>query len=143
MSWDVLFMDLPPGAESVSDMPGDFAPAPLGARKDIIARIQARIPEVDFRDPAWGLLEGPEFSIELNLGAKEVADSLMLHVRGGSSALGAVRTIAEALDRRAFDCQTGELLDLDSPEAEASFAEWRRFRDRVVSHTPNDDEGKS
>lgn len=133
MSWDVLFQDLPAGIASIAEIPDDFVPGPLGPRSEVIARIRARIPEVDFRDPSWGRLEGPAFSIELNLGEKEVADSLMLHVRGDAEALGAVSVIAEALDRRALDCSEGELIDFDSPDARAGLEAWRAYRDGIVS----------
>jgi uncharacterized protein YfaA (DUF2138 family) len=39
VSWDISIMDLPADAQSVSDIPHDFAPAPLGQRAALIARI--------------------------------------------------------------------------------------------------------
>lgn len=46
-----------------------------------------------------------------------------------------IRSIAEALDRRALDCSGGELIDFDSPAATEGFAAWRAYRARVVGGT--------
>ena len=132
VSWDVLFQSLPAGIASIDDVPADFEPAPLGVRAEIIAKLVARLPGVDFSDPSWGMLLGETFSIEFNLGGEDVADSLMLHVRGGDEALGVVREVSEALGVPAIDCSEGELIDFTSPDAARGFAAWRAFRDRVV-----------
>ena len=116
MSWDVL-----------------FAPSkPFGPRSDVIARIRARLPNVDFSDPAWGRYRTDQFSIELNLGEEPVSSSLMLHVRGDDAALATVREISEALDCGAFDCTTGELIEFDGPNAGEGLKRWRGFRDEVL-----------
>ncbi len=44
MSWDVYVMNLPPGLESLDDIPKDYEPPPLGLRADIIAKISALYP---------------------------------------------------------------------------------------------------
>lgn len=132
MSWDVFFMRMPPGVRTLAEVPRDFVGEPLGARAEVIATLRARLPGVDFSDPAWGRLVGPDFSIELNLGHEPVAASLMLHVRGGDGALGVVREVSEALGCPALDTTEGELIDFDSPRAAAGFRKWRAFRDEVT-----------
>lgn len=50
MSWDIFVMDLPPDAETIEAIPGDFVPHPLGPRSDIIAAIRAVVPFADFTE---------------------------------------------------------------------------------------------
>jgi hypothetical protein len=59
----------------------------------------------------------------------------MLHVHQSyaEEVLGAVREVSEALGCKPLGAHSGELLDLDSPEAADSFRKWRAFRDRVVA----------
>jgi len=46
-------MDLPADALSLSDIPHDFAPAPLGQRAALIAKILEIAPQADFSHPTW------------------------------------------------------------------------------------------
>ncbi len=55
-------MDLPRDAASVSDIPDDFEPQPLGNRVDLIDAIREAAPSVDFSDPSWGELVTPTSS---------------------------------------------------------------------------------
>lgn len=134
MSWDVVFLALPPGVRSLEDL-GD-APAPLGSRADLIRAIEAAVPTVDFSDPSWGRLDTDAFSIEFSVGDDDPVVSLMLHVRGGDGALGVIAAVAQALGQPPIDCGDGTVLDVASPAAAASFAAWRAYRDRVVGAAP-------
>src|SRR5262245_7473078 len=131
MSWDVFFVKLPDGVRSVYDAPKDYHPPPLGPRAELIAALRKLLGDADFSDPSWGQYLAEGFSIEFNMGGDPV-DSLMLHVRGGEAAFGCVREIARALGTPAIDCSTGELIDFDAPDADASFRRWRGYRDRVI-----------
>ena len=130
MSWDISIMDLPTDADSVSDIPDDFQPEPLGARSELIAAIREVAPSSDFNDPSWGKLVTPDFVIEFNMVGGEIVDSLMLHVRGGDSAVAFIAALLDRLSRRAIDCSAGDFFD---PSASAqSLRAWRDFRDRVI-----------
>jgi len=131
MSWDISVQDLPPGAKSIDDIPDNFKPSPLGARSDVIARIRETLPEIDFADPTWGMLNRPGFSIEFNMGASEVCDGFMLHVRGGGAAVATIGRVLDHLKLRGIDCQSGEFFAPDA--AATSFNEWQSFRDQVIS----------
>jgi len=131
VSWDVLVMGLPGDVRSVDDLPADFRPADLGPRADVLARIRGALPAADFTDPSWGVLDGPGYSIEFNVGDSDPVDSIMLHVRGSAEVVDVVADLLRGLDWRAVDCQTGELFDV--PAARASFGEWAAYRDRVIA----------
>ena len=130
MSWDISIMDLPADATSVSEIPHDFAPAPLGKRVALIAKVLEVAPQADFSDPAWGELSTPDFTIEFNMGRDAVVDSLTLHVRGGDSAVDFVTALLQHLELRAIDCSTGDFFE--SSAAAQSLTAWRQFRDRVI-----------
>lgn len=130
MSWDISIMDLPTDADSLSDIPDDFQPEPLGARTDLIAAIREVAPSSDFTDPSWGQIVTPDFVIEFNMVGDEIVDSIMLHVRGGDSAVAFIAALLDRLGRRAIDCSEGSFFDPSA--SEQSLRAWRDFRDRVI-----------
>ncbi len=130
MSWDILVLDLPADAETVEAIPADFAPRPLGPRSDIIAAIRSVAPCADFTDPAWGHIDAPTFSIEVNLGHDEVVSSFALHVRGGDEAIACVAAILDTLGVRAIDTSSGDFFNREA--AVESVKRWRRYRDQVI-----------
>lgn len=136
MSWDISIQDLPEGAVTVDEIPDDFQPAPLGPRSQVIDDILRVVPDVDFTDPTWGMLERPTFSIEFNMGSEEVCEGFMLHVRGGGDAILLIDGLLRALGLRGLDCQSGDFFSLDA--AGETFEGWQQFRDGVVPQTDSD-----
>jgi len=130
MSWDIHIQDFPE-VNSIADIPDDFEPSSLGSREALIAKIKDAFPSADFKDPSWGLIDGDEWSIEVNIGPNTECGGIMLHVRGGDGAVAAVEAILDRLGLRAIDLQTGEFFDAQS--ASDSFGVWRGFRDQVVA----------
>jgi hypothetical protein len=135
VSWDIYVQDIPPSVKSASEMPADFEPRPLGRRSDIIARIRKVVPNADFTSPAWGLIDGPDFSIEISMGELEQVDSFAFHVRGGDLAAFVVADILRQLGLRAFDpsSPTG-IFKLDGDPA-AGLRRWRHYRDNIAGKT--------
>jgi hypothetical protein len=111
MSWDLFVMDLPDDARTIDDIPKDFVGRSLGPRSAMIQKVSEVVPEADFSDPAWGRIDGADFSIEVNMGPGEQLESFAFHVRGSDLALGAIAEILEHLNLRAVDPQskTGSL----------------------------------
>jgi len=130
MSWDISIGDFPPEIASVQDFPSDFSMKPLGTHAEIIEKICVLYPQANFSDPAWGLINGEGYSIEVNMGKKEPLTGFMLHVRGGEQAMFAVADLLDHLHLRGIDCQTSEFFVLR--EGLDSFQKWRVYRDRVV-----------
>ena len=135
MSWDVFVQDLPSNVKTVADIPGSFRPSLIGKRSEIIDRIIGIVPSADFSDPSWGLIDGQDWSIEVNLGQEEDCSSFALHVRGGDAAVGAVAAILRRLNLRAIDSQTGEFF-VAGESAIESFQQWKSYRDQVITR-PN------
>jgi hypothetical protein len=131
MSWDIFVQDIPPTAQNIDDIPQNFAPQPLGLRADILRRIQAVVPEADFSDPSWGTYEGPDFSVEFNIGDDSTVDGLALHVRGGDAAAGFVADLLLQCGWRAFDPSSQSGI-FDPAAALHSLQRWRKYRDHVL-----------
>lgn len=132
MSWDIFVQDIPPDVTSVEEMPEDFRPGFIGTRQAIIEAIRRVVPEADFSDPAWGTIAGPQYSIEVNIGAADPVTSFALHVSGGDQAAYVVHDILAELGLRAFDPSnpTG-IFALDDGSLDG-LRKWRAYRDRVL-----------
>ena len=130
MSWDICIQEIPGDIGSLDDIPNDFRPRPLGLRSEVIARIKQTLPQADFSNPSWGVLDQPGFSIEFSMGSADVCDGFTLHVRGGGVAVATIARLLDHLKLRGIDLQ---IPDFFSPEAaEASFRDWQAYRDRVI-----------
>ncbi len=134
MSWDIFIMDYPREIETANDIPDDFDPPFIGHRSDLIAKIGKALPDADFTNPDWGLLERPGWSIEFNMGDEEKLKSIVLHVRGGSGAVEVIAQILDLLNLRGIETGNGDFFTAGK-EAQEGFDKWRRYRDQVVGGT--------
>ena len=106
VSRDIFIQDLPPLAETVADIPNDFKPRSIGTSDEIVEMIQRLMPDADFSDVEWGVIEGPTFSIEVNIRKAESVKALALHVRGDRAADAVLSEITDALGLRALDSES-------------------------------------
>ena len=53
MSWLVVLAKLPDTFVSVSDIPNDFVPEPLGSRAAVLTILAEAFPDADFTDSTW------------------------------------------------------------------------------------------
>ncbi|WP_431032950.1 hypothetical protein ACQYWQ_06535 [Streptomyces sp. P6-2-1] len=126
MSWDVLVLRPPDGCAALEELPQDATGLPLGPRADVLTALAGAVPDADLSDPAWGVLEGPGWSIELNIGSDEPVGTVMLHVRGGGDdVLPVVLRIADALGARALDTGDGTLMGPGDTTGWHAFQEYR------------------
>jgi hypothetical protein len=131
MSWDIFAQDIPAEAITVSDIPVDFVPRPIGTRTDIIAAIQDIIPFADVSDPYWVRVRSPELDLEIGLGKHEPLMGFAFHVRGGDLAPGAIAAVLTKLNLRAFDPGSDSGI-FDVASAAGSLERWRRYRNLVL-----------
>lgn len=135
MSCDIFVQDIPEGVKQISDMHekhSNFKPRLIGMRSEIIRKIKEVVPEADFSNPSWGIIEGDGFSIEANMGNEEECKGFVFHVRGGDNAAFVICEILKKLGLRAFDpsSETG-LFEIGSG-AIKSFQQWRQYRNKVL-----------
>jgi hypothetical protein len=133
MSWDIFVQDLPTDIRSAADIPDTFKPSPLCKRSELVGRIRAFTPKVDFTDPSWGSFDAPTFSVEFNLGTDEQVQGFALHVRGDDTAAAFVSDLLSHLGYRALDPQSESGLFEPGKVAEASLRRWRQYRDRIIA----------
>ena len=130
VSWDVLLFDIPSEFASVADIPQGFRPALLGSRAEVEAALRRVVPNVNLTDPTWGVLDGPTWSSELNIGGDDPIDSIMLHVRGGGDdVMTPIFAMASALNCRVLDCSEGDFI---TPDETAGWHGFQSYRDHVV-----------
>lgn len=130
MSWDVLVMKIPENYKSLSEMPKDYAPSPLGRFDEVLKVLKDLLPDIDLSDPSWGIFCNEKCSIEFSIGDDDPVTTIMLHIRGGEAPIDIIKTICEKTDWKAIDTSTGNVIDFkDNPED--SFDRWKRYRDKI------------
>jgi hypothetical protein len=130
MSWDLVLQN--GVAATNSDALADAACPPLGAPGSVRALISSVHPDVDWSDPAWGVLDSDAWSIEFNMGNAETIDSIMLHVRGSGDPLPAIVALCTKTGWTALDLSTGQLLDPRKPSSRG-WMDFQSFRDQIQS----------
>lgn len=134
MSWDVILLNLPAGVRSFNELGDDFD-SMLAPLEEVRRRIVSLIPEIDMTDPAWGILETDQYSIEFSIGDEDPCKSVMLHVRGTEAALEPIRSVCATTGWQAFDCSDGELINWSEDPGKGLRA-WRDYRDQVMPGAP-------
>ena len=140
MSWDIFVQEIPKDVKQISNMHeryNHFKPSPIGTRSEIVGKIKEVIPEADFSNPSWGIIEGDGFSIEVNMGDQEECNGFVFHVRGGDAAAFVICDILENLGLRAFDPSSETGLFEIGTDAIASFQRWRHYRNKVLKEKGN------
>jgi hypothetical protein len=107
MSWDISVMAASTPPAPVEQMPKDWRGATLGSEGEVREKISAVLPEVDWSDPTWGILEGNGFSFEFNIGSQRPCEGFMIHVRGGGPAVTSLLRLAEKTGWYLLDCSQG------------------------------------
>src|ERR1700741_2266476 len=111
MSWDVFIQHMPASAVSVADIPEDYSPLPLGARREGIEAIADVFPMVRASDPTWFTIDDPRYRVEISLVGDDPVDTITLHIRGDATVIEPVVRLIERLGARAIDSWTGEFFD--------------------------------
>lgn len=131
----MLLLNLPPGIETIDQVPDDFD-VNLGPLQAVLTALKQIFgSQIDLRDQTWGMLEGEHYSIEFNIGAKDPCDSIMLHVRGDDSAIEPIKALCVQTAWSAFDTSSGELLNFQG-DAAVGLRTWRDWKERVLPGAP-------
>lgn len=128
MTWEIFVQDMPSGLTHAREIPRTFRPTALGERDELIEKITAFEPAVDFSDPSWGHLQQSSFLVEFNLGRQPVVDAFALHIRGASEARLFVSALLDCLGFRTFDPRADCGLFRSGGNAVTSLRRWRQYR---------------
>ncbi|HVK16555.1 MAG TPA: hypothetical protein VM533_06370 [Fimbriiglobus sp.] len=132
MSWDIFVQDLPEGIRCVAEIPDDFVPREVIAKRSDVIRVLSEVaPQADLNDPEWILISGPGCSIELSLANKEALNGFAFFVRGSNEAAAVVADILRPLGLQALDMSSETGL-FDFEHAAKSLARWRLYRNQVI-----------
>lgn len=134
MSWDISVYASNTPPPPVADMPQDWRGLPLGSLDYIRTQISADFPSTDWRDPHWGMLEGPGYSFEFNMGDKDPCDGIMIHVRGGGDVIPGLLSFAKSTGWYLLDCSQSEWLH-HCKDLEAGWDGFQSYRDHVIKTT--------
>jgi hypothetical protein len=126
-----MLMSVAPDIVTAEDFPDDFT-SELGPQSQVLSTLAAILPHLDLTDPTWGRLDDDGFSIEFNIGDRDPVDAIMLHVRGGDSAIRVIQHVCEHTGWRALDTSTGDFID-SAQDPTKGLRQWRTFRDQVVT----------
>jgi hypothetical protein len=135
MSWDVLIFSGQGAPSSVSAIPDDWRPHSMGDAEEVRNLITTALPGTDWSDPAWGILDGADWSIEFNYNKTGPVDSFMLHIRGGGDPIAAITGLCRANGWIALDTSTGEFMDLTDPSRDG-WDGFKKYRDQVLHQKP-------
>jgi len=110
VSRDVFAFVAPPGLVGMEDLPKDYRMPSLGSRDSVIGIIRRLAPQVDESDPAWLVIQGPDYLVEVSLGSEAELDSFMFFIRSGDNSVPLLVAIAGALGATLFDTSSGAFL---------------------------------
>jgi len=120
MAWQVLLLKLPDALGTLSALPADYVPPPLGNAEHVTERIAevaggAKL-TLDVDGERLVVLRSDQFVIEAELGGMTPlsVDRVLLSVLGSEDALPLVGALARALEAQAVDCETDAVLDADA-----------------------------
>ena len=131
MSWDVLFLNAAQPPPRVSEMPENWEGDSLGTPEEVRERISAVLPETDWADPAWGVLDSDTFSYEFSVGSESPCTGFMVHVRGGGDAVAPLLDLGRKWDWYLLDMSHGEWVHhLDDPDS--GWVMFQEYRDKVL-----------
>ena len=111
MSWDVTIY--------ASDEPVSLEREPvfqsMGTNTVVRQRIATAWPRTRWKGTVGTVtIDGARFEITLVNGANDAVDAINLSIRGGADVFDALQRLCEPYGWRAFDCNSGETLDLAS-----------------------------
>lgn len=130
MSWDLFVQDWG-DVNSLDEIPDDFNPRPIGNRSEIIDKMKEAEPTIDFSDPSWGRLDNDQFSIEFNMGDKEILDGFTMHVRGNEMAIPCIANILSELGLKAADGSSPNFFDIE--RSKNDMQKWIVYRNSLLN----------
>jgi hypothetical protein len=112
MSWDVLIVNR--GGRSGSGV-DDEPTGPLGSPDEVRSRVSSALPGVDWSEPAWGVYETDEYTIEFDVGDDDVVNTVMIRITGGGDIAPDLVRLAQTTAWSLLDTTSGEYLDPTQP----------------------------
>lgn len=135
MSWDIMIFksDEKHRNQQPEDGAQEIPPPPMGDAGDVKAKLSQSLPDIDWTDPAWGVLDFDGGSIEFSIQKEGVIDSFMLHVHGGGDPVSIIDNLCLENGWDALDCDSGEFMNSDDASA-GDRAEFQKIMDNIMGN---------
>ena len=130
MSWDLSILKFSRQCESVDQIPEDETPLNLGPRTSVHKSVSKIFTGTNWTDPAWGVWDSENGSVEFNLGDDDPSQSLMLHVRANAEIIPMIVSLCADNGWHAVDCSSGNFIE-KSMSPESGLNRWAAYRDQV------------
>jgi len=132
MSWDVSVLMLSQNYDSVGDIPEDESAQILGTRTHVQLIISKHFPATNWGDPAWGIFDSKDGSIEFNIGNEETdCSGFMMHVRASERIVPGIIGMCLENNWQALDCSSGEFLE-KAENPTAGLNSWQEYKDQIL-----------
>jgi hypothetical protein len=133
MSWDITVQRFSKEYSSIDEIPDDEQCVALGSSAEVRAAISRFFPAIDWSDPAWGVFESDNGSVEFNMGTDEPNGGFMMHVRVSNKVVPIIVAMCQSERWQALDCSEGSFLEKSS-EPHAGLESWTAYRNQVVDN---------
>lgn len=112
MSWDIFIQDLP-NVRSMSEVPADHVPAPIGGLEPLMAKILEVLPFAVRQDRDWLFATGDDIdlSMQFHLEQGDQVRYITVHIHGGTQSAVCVGEILRHTGLRAVDSRTADFFD--------------------------------
>jgi len=112
MSWDIFIQDLP-DVPSISEVPADHKPGPIGKLEELMAKILEVVPFGARQDADWifAVADDIDISLQFHMQDAEQVRYIVAHIHGGEQSAVCVAAILRHLGLRGLDTETSELFD--------------------------------
>ena len=131
MSWLAVLAKLPDTFVSISDIPNDFVPEPLGSQAAVLTLLAEVFPDANFADPTGVTVDRPNYAIEFIVGSKEPVESLGFRPHGDDTVIEALQLLCARTGWRAIDTSSGDFINFAANPAQGLQA-WRAYAQRVI-----------
>ncbi|WP_078082656.1 hypothetical protein [Microbulbifer mangrovi] len=131
MSWDISIIKFSRDYSSIEEIPDDEVPLNLGERSFVHESVLEFFPKTNWSDPAWGIYDCEFGSIGFNVGDKEIAEGMMLHVRASDEIVKPIIAMCLKNGWSGLDTGSGDFIEkADDPTS--GINSWREYRDQVL-----------
>ena len=131
MSWDVYIEKFDRPYRSVQDVPDNAKRLILGKRNEIHNIISLYFNGTDWTDPTLGIWRSKHGSIEFYVGAEDIIDFIVLHVRANTSVVPMIIMLVQQNGWQAIDGNDGVFLEqTDNPQK--GLKKWLKFRNKII-----------
>ena len=133
MSWDLIVFKLtstltnPETGEAI--FPDEWEPPEIGTPSQIRTQISEALPNVDWSDKSWGMLDGSDYSLEFNIGNETPITNFMIHARGNATP--PIITLMSLTGWRIIDTVTGKWMHETSNPDEGR-EKFQSYMERVL-----------